>query len=201
MTHPGWFASGADATGTIPAVTREPVGEVYGGDDKWEAALGGRHALAELADDPGPVPAVDPAWATDRLSRDAQDLHGISCGCEWGGNVEDHYGVDFEQMAEDWKIRTLAEAVRDGVLEPPAPRRAPVEAKVKAGGWASLAVAFILIVGTPLLEALGVIGVRFGGQYPWVAIAVLVAGPLLQAAVSVAKAYGAPHTPRTEVDR
>jgi hypothetical protein len=217
MTQAGWFAAGADATGTIPAVPRPtdeeiaamkaatvlPLGGVYGGDDKWQAALGPRHALAG---DPGPVPDWPDEWRTEYLSRDARDLHGVGCpivrgGCAWGGDVEGHYGVDFEQLAEDWRIRTLAEAVRDGVLEAPQPRKWPTEAKVKAGTDATLAATVTLAVITVALEQSGAIGLTFGGRYPWLQPVLVLAGVVLPPIAQRLAGYNAPHTPRTGVDR
>jgi hypothetical protein len=140
-----------------------------------------------LTQDPGPAPVEDPDWSTDRLSHLAGVLHALACACLWGGDVEGH-GVDFEQ---------LAAAVTEGVLaEHGSAGKAPVEAKVWAGAWGTLAATTALGLVTLLLDRLDVIPTLFGGQYPWVGGVVLVLGVVLPPLASFLRGYLAEHSPR-----
>jgi hypothetical protein len=200
MSHPN--RSPLDETDAYAAV--EPPLERYAGDEKVAAALHPAvQSSPELTPDPGWKPPVVmlEEWRTENLSRDAQDLHGISCGCEWGGWVEKHEG-DYEEIAEAWKIRALAEAVRDGVLADPAtvPVKYPVEAKVWASTWGTLAATVGLALVTLLLDELDVLPAMFGGE-PWAGPLVLVLGVVLPPVAAFLRGYLAPHSPRAGVTR
>lgn len=193
------FARTAEATAALPAVALSspavvPIGEPYAGDEKPAAALGSSPALTP---DPGPVLTPRPEWATANLSADAATLHSLACACDWGGDVEGH-GVDFEDLARAWSDRVLGRAVAAGEVVPieDVPARYPVEAKVSAGAWGSLAAGAGLALANLLLARLDLIPSLLGGESPWVGALVLVLGAVLPAVIGTLRAYGAPHTPR-----
>jgi hypothetical protein len=177
MTPSPWFAPDAEATGAIPA---------YAADTKLAAALHPLDSSPALAPDPGPADAYRDEHRTEALSPLAAALHARRCTCDWGGDVEGH-GADFEDLAA-----LVAEAT--------APPRYPVESKVWAATWGTLAATVALALVTLLLEQLGVLGMTFGGS-PWAAAAVTALGVVLPPLAAFLRGYLAAHSPRTGVDR
>lgn len=183
-----WFiARDLDSpTTSFPAhrpTTPSPDEELSAGDSKLDAALHG----AELTDDPGPAPVVSVL---------AAQLHRLQCDCEWPGDVDGH-GRDYEEDAQ---------LIREGVLDDasmPAPKVVPVtfpiEAKVKAGAWATLAATMGLALVSLLLAKLDLIPSLLGGLSPWVGALVMVLGVILPPIRSALAAYGADHTPRPDL--
>ena len=140
---------------------------------------------APLADEPGPVPAE--AGKLDDPIADA--FHLVDCACSDPYAVPGHV-EQYEPLAEMTRKTVLAEV-------PPADApavKAPVEAKVVAGAWSSLAAAVVLAVSTAGLQQTETFRALLGDS-PWAGPAVLAVGVVLTAAQTWA-AYQAPHTPR-----
>lgn len=139
-----------------------------------------------LTVDPGPI---DETWRRP-VSPLAAQLHRLACGCEYPGDVDGH-GVDYEDAAA---------AVREGVLDElaaVAPVKAPVEAKVVAGAWSTLAAGLTLALVTAGLQQVDTMRALLGDN-PWSGPAVVAVTVVLTAAQTWA-AYQAPHSPRATV--
>lgn len=208
MTQPNRFARDVEATSALAAVaphtpspadqSAAPLFEPYGSDDKFAAARGPEASSPDLAPVPGAFEAPDPAWTTESLSYGAQVLHAYACACDWGGDVEGHHGDDFERNAATYRAAILGDAIERGEVVPieDVPSRYPVEAKVSAGAWGSLAAGVGLALANLLLARLDLVPSLLGGESPWVGALVLVLGAVLPAVIGALRAYGAPHTPR-----
>jgi hypothetical protein len=153
--------------------------------DTYERYAGSSKVAAALhSPDPSPEPAA--AGTLDDPIADA--FHLVDCACPdpyaTPGHVE-----QYEPLAEMTRRTVLAEGM---VVLPPV--KAPVEAKVVAGAWSTLAAALVLALSTAGLQQTDTFRALLGDS-PWSGPAVLAVGVVLTAAQSWA-AYQAPHSPR-----